>query len=552
MSIFSSVRIKKPKRNLFNLSHDVKLSCNMGELIPIICQPVVPGDTFKLNTEMLLRFAPLKAPVMHRVNVYTHFFFVPNRLIWDNWKEFITGGEDGNSSPSYPRIAVNVAGDITKTLLGNGSLADYLGFPNIYQNTVPTPAPVIDALPFRAYQLIYNEYYRDQNLQDEVEIYKDSDGVSNLTSQPHLLMLRKRCWQKDYFTSALPFTQRGDEVELPLQGQAPLINSNPGDYIGYTDPNSPASLSIWDPDTKTYKQPVGSGSLINNNGTLTSDGSTTAFPPDSLTSIQSPVKGQLENIKADLSKASSTTINELRRAIKAQEFLEVAARGGSRYIEQIFSYFGVKSSDARLQRPEYLGGGKQPVVISDVVQTSETTENSPQGTPSGNGFSLGRSNSFKRFFEEHGFVIGIMSVMPVPCYQQGMPRIFKKFDRLDYYWPQFAHLGEQAIENGELYYNPGNPAGINDKTFGYTPRYAEYKFIPSTVHGDFKSSLSFWHMGRIFSSTPNLNSQFVEFDATSSNRVFAVTDNEYQHLWVNIHHNLRALRPMPKFGTPRL
>lgn len=271
-------------------------------------------------------------------------------------------------------------------------------------------------------------------------------------------------------------------------------------------------------------------------GNIDNSGQTAFYDPDG-------------TLKVDMGNVSAATINELRQAIKAQEFLELGARGGSRYIEQILAYFGVKSSDARLQRPEYLGGGKQPVVISDVLQTSETTQESPQGQPAGHGVSLGRSNSFKRFFEEHGYVIGIMSIMPQPCYQQGMPRQYTKFDRLEHYWPQFSHLGEQAIRKDELYYDPTNEIQ-NEETFGYAPRYAEYKFINSSVHGDFRTSLNFWHMGRIFDSCPNLNKDFVQFKPGSVNRVFAVEDQQFNHLWINVRNNITALRPMPKYGTP--
>ncbi len=560
MSLFDSIRVKKPKRSSFNLSHDVKLSCNMGTLVPVLCEPVVPGDTFKLNTEALIRFAPLQAPVMHRVNVYFHAFFVPNRLIWDNWREFITGGEDGKSSPSYPRVQFNgVPNALLRNNLSPGSLSDFLGFPTVKPDLSKPDDQIIksdfsvDALPFRAYHLIWNEYYRDQNLSDPVDIMKDVDGSISFASSNFnhdLFRLHNRCWRKDYFTGALPWPQRGEDVYLPLQGDAPIKNWNGSTTLPLVQQQIGGKFvqqQVYDVDSK---QPVSGDLAGDQNGNLKSLGTTNK---NAQIDVSRSHATDISNAYADLSQISSATINELRRAIRAQEFLEASARGGSRYIEQIFSIFGVKSSDARLQRPEFLGGGRQPVVISDVMQTSQTTESSAQGTPTGNAVSLGKTSSFKRYFEEHGYVMVIMSVLPVPAYQQGLPRKFTKFDRLDYYWPQFAHLGEQEIKNKEIY-NDFTSAGsdYNDGTFGYVPRYAEYKYCPSTVHGDFRDTLNFWHMGRIFDSQPHLNQSFVTYNSSSSDRIFAVQDMSYDHLWVNIHHNFKAVRPMPKYGTPRL
>lgn len=561
-NLFNSIRIRPPKANRFNLSHDVKLTCKFGKLTPILCQDVLPGDVFKLNTEMLVRFAPMLAPVMHRVNVYTHFFFVPKRLVWDNWKQFITGGESGEDSPAYPRIK------ITSDLRFNaGSLADYLGFPVLGPNKGVHPDNrerdfgYIDALPFRAYQLIYNEYYRDQNLTEEVEIGKDMDGRIQL--QPYisgLMQLRNRAWQKDYFTSALPFAQRGDEVTLPFTGDADLIYSDESRSLGLSPLNKIGiNTGMQVPPVNDDGVEVSNGNLhlknTNQNVRILSgpEGNPTEFHEPVVHLSGAELGDLIQGV--DLSKVSSATINELRRAIRAQEFLEVAARGGSRYIEQIYAYFGVRSSDARLQRPEFLGGGKSPVVISDVLQTSQTTESSPQANPSGHAVSVQNSHSFKFRAEEHGYIIGIMSVMPKAAYQQGMPRMFQKFDRLDYYWPQFAHLGEQEITRGELFYDLSQAAREMNKAnevFGYTPRYAEYKFCNDSVHGDFRDSLAFWHMGRIFETSPALNTDFLTNVEDAANRVFAVQDSEFDKIWVNIHHNLVAIRLMPKFGTPLL
>lgn len=595
-NIFNSIRIRPPKRNRFNLSHDVKLTAKFGKLIPILCQDCLPGDVYKMNSEILVRMAPMLAPIMTKVNVYTHFFFVPKRLLWKDWKSFITGGESGEESPSYPRYVLGSntvslhSGNNAPNTFHPGSLADYLGFPvappyvsggSSNRWIYPGTTVELDALPIRAYHLIYNEYYRDQNVDPEIEIDIDTGGKITIGGNPNAddnrrrlygyLALHDRAWQKDYFTSALPFAQRGDEVTLPLQGEADIIYGNgkvrtSGDAIdtalsssiqqsgayltlrGTNDamvPSKLLGLKLTDNSSQF------GASLINPNDT----GAVTDNDPHIHTLVNTDdLKAFISGV--DLSSASSTTINELRRAIKAQEFLELSARAGSRYIEQIYAYFGVKSSDARLQRPEFLGGGKSPIMISDVLQTSQSTETSAQANPSGHGVSVQNSHSFKYACEEHGYIIGIMSVMPKASYMQGLPRQYSKFDRLDYYWPQFAHLGEQEILNKELYYdfwtNPDNMTVKNDGTFGYTPRYAEYKTAQDSVHGDFRGSLSFWHMGRIFGNAPQLNSAFLHNVEDAANRVFNVVDEDVDKLWCNIHHNLIALRKMPKYGTPMI
>jgi len=508
--LFNQIALKTAKRNVFDLSHERKFSMNIGDLVPMFVEEVVPGDTFKMNSEIFMRLAPLVAPIMHRVNVFTHFFFVPHRLVWDEWQDFITGGEDGQSAPVFPYMSVSSANQDT---FGEGTLADYLGV-NI---APPMVNPVdISALPFRGYQLIYNEYYRDQNLEEPVS-FSVASGYEEGTQTKQM---RKRAWQKDYFTAALPWTQRGGEATIPL---------------GSVEPNyKNVSETVISADGGPQD-----GSFHGLSGNLTS------------TAGSEPMR--LENLNE--MEVEPTTINELRKAVKLQEWLEKSARGGSRYIEQIFSHFGVKSSDSRLQRPEYLGGGTSPVSISEVLQTSATNSNagavdpSVQGNMAGHGMSVGRSNSFKRFFEEHGTIIGIVSVMPKSAYQQGLRKQFFKFDKFDYFWPSFAHLGEQPIENKEIY----NDGSVNSAgTFGYVPRYAEYKYIPNTVHGSFKSTEIHWHMGRKFAQAPVLNNDFLKVsDELAQERIFADT-SEVNKLYVQMYNKVRAIRPMPKFGIPSL
>lgn len=571
-NLFNSIRVRPPKSNRFNLSHDVKLTAKFGKITPILCQDCLPGDIFKLNSEVMCRFAPMVAPIMTQVNVYTHFFFVPKRLLWDNFKTFITGGEDGVDVPLYPRLRLVHASPQTKSgnLFYSGSLADYLGFPVFSHDSNGDPwihpdnHLDLDALPFRAYQLIWNEYYRDQNLMDEVDIMKDVDGISVVSHSGKpalgLMQLRNRSWKKDYFTSSLPWAQRGDEVELPLQGTADLSYKDVSEVrIPLADqpnalgqsymPNNHPFIQDDSLEIKDGRFHAKTANVDLNVGFAPS-GSSGALWPLRIGLTPEHLKSLIAGV--DLSAASSATINELRRAIKAQEFLELAARGGSRYIEQIYAYFGVRSSDARLQRPEFLGGGKSPVVISDILQTSQTTETSAQATPSGHAMSVQRSHSFKFRCEEHGYIIGVMSIMPKAAYMQGLPRMYQKFDRLDHYWPQFAHLGEQEIKTNEIYCNPSLPPSEDkgDTTFGYTPRYAEYKYMMDSIHGDFRDSLSFWHMGRIFSGAPALNEAFLTNVEDAANRVFNVVDEDVDKIWINVHHNLKALRKMPKYGTP--
>lgn len=521
--LFNSVQIKKPKTNVFDLSHEKKLSMNMGDLVPIMIEEVVPGDKFRCNTELMMRFAPMIAPVMHRVNVYTHFFFVPSRLVWNEWETFITGGSAGTSAPVYPKITY--PGSLSWADFKAGTLSDYMGIPVAkYEDTITQPLSV-SVLPFRAYQMIYNEYYRDQNLEAPIEFAVS--GTVSSADIGRLVTLRKRAWEKDYFTSCLPWAQRGGEVLLPIEGSVTF------------EPDYAASSSVFETVTGNPAEWLG----------LSADGLGNLSTDSNVGEIL-----RLENLAEETEyeiDSTSVTINDLRRSIKLQEWLEKNARAGSRYIEQIFSHFGVKSSDARLQRPEYLGGGKSPVVISEVLSTAETTE-TPQGNMAGHGIAVGNSNRFSKYFEEHGYIIGIMSCLPRTAYQQGIDRMYTKFDKLDYYWPEFAHLGEQEVLLKELYHDWNAAAGTSDKLFGYQSRYAEYKFRQSTVHGDFKGNLDYWHMGRIFGSEPALNNTFIKVDSDTTDRIFSVLSPEYQKLYVQLYNDVKAIRPMPVFGTPTI
>lgn len=522
MSIFSSVSMRRPKLNAFDLSHEKKFSLDIGYLYPVLLEEIIPGDKFRVNTEVFLRMAPMLAPVMHRVDVTMHYFFVPNRLVYDEWEDFITGGRTGTTNPVAPFFTLNETNANTG-LFDIGTLADFMGVPSVASSVTVTHEQPISALPFRAYQLIYNEFYRDQNLESPVNYGGNGSGeITNATDFANLMVLRRRNFMKDYFTSALPWAQRGADVVMPITG------------TGTADVTYKVPADVKD----NVGDPPGDGNLSSSSGQLTGQGPT----PVTIENIDSI------NVTVD---SSEVTINDLRRSVKVQEWLERMARGGARYIEQIASQFGVISSDARLQRPEYLGGGKQPIVISEVLSTFQTeTEGIPQGNMAGHGISVGSQNRFQRRFEEHGHVIGIMSVTPKPAYQQGICKKLQRFDKFDYAWPVFGNLGEQEINSRELYYSPTTPNVV--PTFGYTPRYAEYKYGYSTVHGEFKTSLSHWHMGRIFSSEPFLNPDFVRVSPADFNRIFAVTDGNVDKMYCQLYHHIKALRPLPYYGTPSL
>ena len=548
-NIFNSIRMKRPRRNAFNLSYESKLTLNMGELVPIMCMPVVPGDKFRVKTESLVRLAPLVAPMMHRVNVFTHYFFVPNRLVWNEWEDFITKGVDGDDVPVFPslRLSPDLVSSNPSAFFGDGTLWDYLGlpslkgiggaeFPNPSPNGVTAPQNYrVSSLPFRAYQLIYNEYYRDQNLTDPVDISLNS-GFEDTLHALNLLQLRRRAWEKDYFTSALPWLQRGPEVTVPVQGAG-------------------GSMDV------VYERQSDSQKWVDSSGREFENGHaydiTMARANDPNSALMVAVNGGTNNRAPELDPNGTLkvnvdemgiNINDLRTSNALQRWFERNARGGSRYIEQILSHFGVRSSDARLQRPQFLGGGRMPISVSEVLQTSSTDETSPQANMAGHGISAGINNGFKHYFEEHGYIIGIMSITPRSGYQQGVPRDFTKFDNMDFYFPEFAHLSEQEIKNQELFVS--EDAAYNNGTFGYTPRYAEYKYHPSEAHGDFRGNLSFWHLNRIFEDKPNLNTTFVE--CKPSNRVFATSETEDDKFWVQMYQDVKALRLMPKYGTPML
>jgi len=530
MKIFSQLAAKRPPRNKFDMTHEKKLSCNMGQLIPILCQEILPGDTFRGSSEIFLRMAPMLAPIMARVNVKVEYFFVANRLLSDTWEMFITRGRNGENAPVFPHFELGTAFGLDPNSFGKGTLWDFLG--GIPMTVAPADNRKINILPFRAYQKIWDDYYRDPNLHAPlfqpdvaggVPVIPIKGGNINVASEiDNTLKLRQRCWEKDYFTSAMPWSQRGQEVQIPIEG-LDVTYMTEAKYVT----NTSAEGNI----------------QVKPGGAMEAD----SYNPGTDANIG------IKNIESI--SGYGLTVNELRTTLALQKWFEKNARAGYRYIEQMLSHFGVSSSDARLQRAEHLGGGRVPVKISEVLSSFgvDGSAESPDitGEMYGHGVSYGQSNRFKKTFEEHGILMGLMSILPRTNYQDGLPRMLTMRETWDqYYWPEFANLGEQEVKNHEVYFDPADTPANNDAAFGYQSRYCEYKYGVSTVHGDMRDSLDYWHMGRKFSTRPNLNASFTAADPTR--RIFNVTDPDVQVIYCHILNKIDAIRPMPYFGIPTI
>lgn len=561
-NIFNSIRLTKPSGSKFDLSYENRLTAKFGELIPFFHQEVLPGDAFKVGQKHLIRMAPTLAPLMQQVDVYMHYFFVPNRLLWDSWQDFISNVKKSGSSslPVRPTLQIQIPKGPYNNLkdlpleIRPGSLYDYFGFPTINEKPSKDIGGIlssIDALPFRAYALIYNEYYRDQNLTAEIEFSHDS-GPSSANESLRLMKLQRRAWIHDYFTSALPWPQYGtNPVNLPFgQGEVYYSPSAVGNALYGQDGTSDAPKCILGNS--------GEGGYL--------EGFSSSSDADQgIVSSSNLHVDNSKDLKVRFTSQTVPSVVDLRRAFKVQEWLERQAIGGSRYIEQIFSHFGVRSSDARLQRPEYLCGLKSPLIMSEVQQTgaSKTTESGqvqePLGMLAGNATSVSSNFAFSRRFEEHGQLIGILSVMPKSSYFQGVPRKFSRESWDEYYWPEFANIGEQAIRNKEIYFDfSGNKSFSNkndtpsNQEFGYAPRYAEYRYNPNEVHGEFRSSLRFWHMARSFKNAPMLNTSFITYDNSNVDNVLAVSSDVAHPLYCQIYNQVEAFRLIPKYADPHL
>lgn len=487
------------KRSKFSLSHYKLLSMDMGELVPIGVVEVLPGDTIQHATSALVRASPLLAPVMHPVHCHIRHFFVPNRLLWDDWEDFITGGPDGMDTSIVPKIN---AGPARPAVCAEGSLGDYLGLPVSSSVNID-----VSALPFRAYALIWNEYYRDQDLQSELVIDKTGGPGNDTTTN---ITLQRVNWEKDYFTTARPWEQKGPSLTVPLSNRNVVSNLLNPTVTGGSQTNASFRTTIGGSDIGMNPAATTAGSLVWGNQT-----------------------------GMQVQSGAGISINLLREAFALQRYEEARARFGSRYVEYL-RYLGVRSSDARLQRPEYLGGGVQTLQFSEVLQTAEGSD--PVGDLKGHGIAAMRSNRYRRFFEEHGLVISLMSVRPKSIYTQGINRLWGKQTKEEYWQKELQFIGQQSVLNMEVDVNIAGPRGV----FGYQDRYDEYRRVPSTISGEFRGSmLDYWHFGRKFSSQAALNSAFVTCNPTE--RTFAVPSQDV--LYVMARHSIQARRLVAKTGS---
>jgi hypothetical protein len=530
-------------RSRFDRSCSLKTSFNVGDLIPFYVDEVLPGDTFNVKTSKVVRMQSLITPVMDNIYLDTYFFFVPNRLVWEHWREM--NGE--NTQSAWLQQVEYEVPQITSPDTGwnVGTLADYMGLPTGVKNIS------VNVMPFRAYALICNEWFRDENLSDPLNIPVDDATVAGVNTGNYITdvvkggLPFKAAKFRDYFSSCLPAPQKGPDVTIPVAtaGNLPvvplaqtvdssLITNQPytASFVnGTLDPDSYAGISF----DSTGAQRVGKSAV----------GGTSELP----------VINNLWAIGSAGGVAQAATINQLRLAFQIQKLYERDARGGTRYIEILKSHFGVTSPDARLQRPEYLGGNRIPININQIVQQSQTTDQSPQGNPVGLSLTTDTHSDFTKSFVEHGFVIGVMVARYDHTYQQGIERFWSRKTRFDYYWPVFANIGEQAVLNQEIYAQ-GNEQ--DKEVFGYQEAWADYRYKPSRVTGEMRSqyeqSLDVWHLADDYSSLPSLSDSWIREDSSNVNRILAVSEQNANQLFADIYIRNRATRPMPMYSIPGL
>lgn len=532
---FSQIPNSPIQRSVFDRSHDYKTTMDAGYLIPFFVDEVLPGDTFKLRVNAFVRLNTLIAPFMDNVFMDTFFFFVPTRLVWDNWQRFC--GEQKNPGDSTDFLIPSLSGTNTFT---NGSIFDYMGLPTgVSIDPANTP---INALPFRAYNLIYNEWFRDENLIDSIPV-STGDGPD----APSDYNLRKRAKRHDYFTSCLPWPQKGPSVDISLTGEAPVYGNGLG--LGFMShsfhtfgliSNSVDGSKEGRPQLHPYAIGKPVGEIVAPTGFADGEYRVTGVTTDPSSS----------GLVAGLSSVSAVSINDLRQAFQIQKFYEKWARGGSRYTETLRVMFNVISPDARLQRPEYLGGTHSRVNVVPTAQTSSTDSVSPQSNLSAFGVLGDSAHGFNKSFVEHGYVIGLVCLRADITYQQGLNRMWSRRQLFDFYWPTLAHLGEQVVYNKEIY---TQGTADDNGVFGYQERYAEYRYKPSMITGKLRSTdpqtLDVWHLAQKFDTLPKLNQDFIE-ENPPINRVIAV-QNEPQ-FFADFWFDLKTSRPMPVYSVPGL
>ncbi len=529
-------------RSTFDRSSSVKTSFNAGDIVPFFLEEVLPGDTFNVKSSKVVRMQTLLTPMMDNVYLDTYYFFVPNRLVWKHWKEF--NGENTESAwipeTKYEVPQITAPADTGWFI---GTIADYFGIPT------GVPGLSVSALPFRAYALVMDTWFRDQNLCDPLVIPDDDATVAGVNTSNFVSDVAKggkpyvAAKYHDYFTSCLPSPQKGPDVTIPVaQGKnLPVIP------LSQTVDRSLITTNY----QAVYPVTAPSGSAQSGIA-FTSSGVQTPISAD-VGNAGSPVINNLWAVSSG--DATSATINQLRLAFQIQKLYERDARGGSRYIEILKSHFGVTSPDARLQRPEYLGGNRVPININQVIQQSGTGSGSstPQGTVVGMSQTTDSHADFIKSFTEHGFIIGVMVARYDHTYQQGLDRLWSRKDRFDYYWPVFANIGEQAVKNKEIYAQ-GNAE--DDEVFGYQEAWADYRYKPNRVTAEMRSSyaqsLDVWHLADDYATRPSLSDSWIREDKTNLDRVIAVTSENAHQFFADIYVQNRATRPMPMYSIPGL
>lgn len=544
---FSEVPQAKISRSTFDRSSSVKTTFNAGDLIPFYVDEVLPGDTFSIDTSKVVRLQTPLTPIMDNIFLDTYYFFVPNRLVWQHWVNLMGENTESAWIPeteyTIPQVTAPNAGWVV------GSIADYMGVPPQVANLS------VNALPFRAYALIVNEWFRDENLQDPVNIptgdatqtgSNGSDYVNDLALGGRPFIAGKL---HDYFTSCLPSPQKGPDVTIPLfQGNIPVVTQ---DEEVPTVSSIPLQFGTIGFDGTSNYVPVFLGNTESGNFYSLRGAEITTGGGSGSTG---PRIGGPSNLFAQVNDVAVASINSLRLAFQTQKYFEKLARGGSRYIESIKVNFDVTNPDYRLQRPEYLGGNRIPITINQVIQNSQSTEGSPQGTTTGQSLTTDRHSDFTKSFTEHGYIIGLMVARYHHTYQQGLARMWSRKSALDFYFPVFANIGEQPVLNKEIYAQPSST--VNDEVFGYQEAWAEYRYRPSICTSEMRSqysaSLDIWHLGDDYSSLPHLSSEWIQEDKSNVDRVLAVTSDVANQFLADIYIRCKATRPMPVYSVPGL